>query len=543
MSGSVTHESGKGTTHGGGGGTFGTTDESNTSTQISKILAWAETQIKSTAWSGRCQAFVARAYQAGTGNIASASSAKLARELWMKKGTANDLKPPAGAAVYFTGTPVNGILYGHVALSAGDGLIYDPVDHVYKSYLTKNMHNGYLGWGWNGGTRPTGASEKKDASNASYGGGSTENTALDILTGNQNSEKETVEISTVSVINETGTLTGKSSSSIGDLTGDDDMFLLIQGNDRIYKPLIADDVHVIWERTGAPGKMTFSFADIDGMDISEGNAVAFRYRQKKVFFGYIFTLERDSDREKVSVTCYDQLRYFKNKDNFVYHAKYSDMLKNNICKKYGFRMGTIEDTGYCIPTRLEDGSLFDICEDAASFTLLNNGKRFILFDDFGGICLRSMENMLLPILLDYDTTGKWTMKSTIDSDVANRIVLKKDNNETGVRELTIVNDGETQKKWGILVLEEDADENSTASEIQAKAKSLLKYYNRLNKTFRAEQCIGDIRVRGGSLLPAYFDIGNGKKIQNLMIVNKVEHTFSETVHTMDLHLFGGDFSA
>lgn len=523
----------------------------NTS-RLSKIIEYAESKLGSREFHGLCQAFVYRAVSAGIGEHTSQPTAKKARESWMLSGTKKDLKPPAGAAVYFYGTGPDAFIYGHVALSAGNGYIYDPVDTVKKVKLKQNMNGGYLGYGWEGGVSLFaesllyGDSSGSAGSSAGTSGsftGTSGNSALDILTGNQNSEKETVEISTVSVINETGTLTGKSSSSIGDLTGDDDMFLLIQGNDRIYKPLIADDVHVIWERTGAPGKMTFSFADIDGMDISEGNAVAFRYRQKKVFFGYIFTLERDSDREKVSVTCYDQLRYFKNKDNFVYHAKYSDMLKNNICKKYGFRMGTIEDTGYCIPTRLEDGSLFDICEDAASFTLLNNGKRFILFDDFGGICLRSMENMLLPILLDRDTTGKWTLKSTIDSDVANRIVLKKDNNETGVRELTIVNDGETQKKWGILVLEEDADENSTASEIQSKAKSLLKYYNRLNKTFRAEQCIGDVRVRGGSLLPAYFDIGNGMKIQNLMIVNKVEHTFSETVHTMDLHLFGGDFSA
>lgn len=353
----------------------------------------------------------------------------------------------------------------------------------------------------------------------------------------------TKEITTVVIKSETGSLSKKNSSGISKTEADSDIFLPIQGNDRIYKPLIVGDIKVTRERTGAPGKMTFAYADVDGINISEGNTVAFRYKSNKVFFGYIFTFDRDSDKEKVSVTCYDQLRYFKNKDNFVYNAKYSDMLKNNICNKYGFKIGTIEDTGYKIPSRFADGTLFDICSDASSTTLLNNGRRYILYDDFGEICLNSMENMILPILVDKDTAGKWTLKSTIDSDVYNRIVLKRDNSETGERELYIANDSSTQHMWGVLALEEDADENSSTAAIKAKTKALLKYYNRPNRTFKVNDCIGDYRVRGGSMLVVNFDIGNGQEIKNLMIVNKVEHTFSDGLHTMDMDLNGGDFTA
>lgn len=353
----------------------------------------------------------------------------------------------------------------------------------------------------------------------------------------------TKEITSVVVKSETGSLSKKTGSDIGKLQDKSDMFLLIQGNDRIYQPLIVEDIKVTRERTGAPGKITFAYADVDGINISEGNAVAFRYKNNKVFFGYIFTFERDSDKEKVSVTCYDQLRYFKNKDTFVYNSKYSEMLRNNICNKYGFKIGKIEDTGYKIPTRLEDGSLFDICSQAAGLTLLNNGRQYILYDDFGEICLRNMENMMLPILIDKDTAGKWTLKSTIDSEVYNRIVLKRDNSDTGERELYVANDSNTQRMWGVLTNEEDADENSSVSALKARAKALLKYYNRPNQTFKVTDCIGDYRVRGGSILVVNFELSNGQKIKSLMIVNKVEHTFSDGLHTMDLDLYGGDFSA
>ncbi len=507
-------------------------------TQLEKILSWANERIGSSEFHNYCQKFVYHAVAAGIGEHDPSISAKVAREKWMIKGTSASLKPPAGAAVYFIGTGIKGALNGHVALSIGNGYIIDPVTTIQKTKLRRDMNGGYLGWGWEGGTAPEGSqtftSSVGDVAGV-YNNTNTSAASADV--------SKSVEITTVTIKSEIGSIAGKQSSSISGIADSSDIFLLIDGDDKIYKPYIVGDIKVTRERTGAPSKMTFSYVDIDGMNISEGNAVAFRFRNNKVFFGYIFALDSDSDKEQISVTCYDQLRYFKNKDSFVYSAKYSDMLKNNICKKYGFKTGIIEDTGYKIPTRLEDGSLFDICAQAENSTHLSSGSRFVLFDDFGSICLRNMKNLILPLLIDKDTTGKWTLKRTIDSNVYNRIVIKKDNNETGERELYIANDSETQKKWGVLTLEEDAEDDAGASEMKSKAKSMLKYYNRLNQTFNVEKCIGDCRVRGGSSLLVAFDLGNGRKIRNLMIVDKVEHTFSDNYHFMDMNLYGGDYSA
>lgn len=511
-------------------------------TQVEKIIAFAEKKLGSSEFRGRCQAFVWNAVAAGIGNHDTSYSAKIARGKYMKKNTSGNLTPPVGAAVYFNGTGSDGYKYGHVALSAGNGYIYDPVSTIKKLRLTAGMNGGYLGWGWDGGIVPEGV---KDYTGTTLKPSSGESDIASVTSYSDSSgnTKKNVEITTVSVKSETEKISKKDSSGIIDIGDSSELFLLIDGDDRIYKPHIVGDIKVSKEQKGAPGKMTFSYVDIEGMNISEGNAVAFRYKNEKVFFGYIFSFDSDSDREKVTVTCYDQLRYFKNKDCFVYNAKYSDMLRNNICNKYGYKTGIIEDTEYKIPTRFEDGSLFDICADASDFTLLNTGRIFVLYDDFGKICLRSLENMILPLLIDKDTTGKWTLKSTIDNDVYNRIVIKRDNNNTGERELYIANSSETQKKWGVLTLEEQADEDDTPTGLKSKANALLSFYNRPNRTFDVDKCIGDCRVRGGSLLLCDFDLGNGKKIKNWMVVDKVEHTFSDNYHFMDLKLYGGDYTA
>ncbi len=513
------------------------------STQLQKILDWAESKRGSTEYHGYCQKFVYWAVTAGIGEHESSSTAAQARSKWMKKNTAGDMNPPAGAAVYFRGTGLAYNKAGHVALSAGNGYIYDPVITIVKHKFGKYDNGGYLGWGWEGGKIPDGARTSAGLSGSSdsginigvnsYGNGT--------YSSSENSKSETVEISSVVVKNESGNIGRKNSSGIISAESSDDIFLLIQGDDKIYRPLVTDEIKVTRERTGAPGKMTFSYVDIEGMKISEGSAVAFRYKNKKIFYGYIFILERDSEREKVSVTCYDQLRYFKNKDSFVYNKKYSDLVKF-ICNKYKLKTGTIEDTSYVIPERLEDGSLFDICTNAAGFTRLSNGKTFALYDDFGAICLKNIENMMLKILIDKDVTGGWKLKESIDSDVYNRIVVRKDNNQTGERELYIANDSTTQQKWGVLAYEDDAGE-SGASALKARAEALLKYYNRPNKTFSVSNCLGHTDVRGGSSMIVAFDLGNGDKIQNLMIVNKVEHTFSDGGHFMDMNLYGGAFNA
>ena len=96
--------------------------------------------------------------------------------------------------------------------------------------------------------------------------------------------------------------------------------LLIQNNDKVYQPILEDSVDWKTEREGTPGQISFKIIDDGTLKIEEGNAVSLKKDNKSIFYGFIFTINRSKEKE-ISITAYDQLRYLKNKDTYVYTNK------------------------------------------------------------------------------------------------------------------------------------------------------------------------------------------------------------------------------
>ena len=117
-------------------------------------------------------------------------------------------------------------------------------------------------------------------------------------------------------------------------------------------PAVLEGIEWSAERSGAPGQLTFKVLEDNKLKISEGNAVRFKYKGKKVFFGFIFSRQTDGGGE-VSVTAYDQLRYFKNKETYVFEDKTLTQIIKRIASDFGLRKGSLEDTKYKIPHRVE----------------------------------------------------------------------------------------------------------------------------------------------------------------------------------------------
>ncbi len=287
------------------------------------------------------------------------------------------------------------------------------------------------------------------------------------------------------------------------------------------------------------GKLTFKVLQDNLLSFTEGNAVRFKYNNNNTFYGFAFTKKRDKN-PLITVTAYDQLRYFKNKDTYVYKNKSADEVVKMLANDFLLNTGILEQTGYKIASRVESNkTLFDIAQTAIDLTTQTKGEVYVLYDDFGKICLKSIERMKLGLVIDEETGENFDYTSSIDSDTYNQIKVTYDNKNTGKREVYMAKDTSHINEWGVLQYFDTIDENTNG---QAKVNALLKLYNQKTRKLEIKNAIGDIRVRGGSLVIVKMNLGD-VKLQNFMLVEKVKHIFKNNEHFMNLTLRGGEFIA
>jgi hypothetical protein len=211
-----------------------------------------------------------------------------------------------------------------------------------------------------------------------------------------------------------------------------------------------------------------------------------------------------------------------------------------ISQNFNLKTGFIEDTGLKIPSRVEDNKcMVDIIQTALDLTLQTKKQMFVLFDDFGKIALRNVENMKINVLIDKETAENLSYTSSIDNDTYNKIKLSYENKDTGKREIFIAQDSANMNTWGILQYFETIDANVNG---KVKADALLSLYNNKKRSLTINGAFGDVRIRAGCSLPVNLDLGD-VLVKNFMIVEKVTHTFKESSHFMDLTLRGGVINA
>lgn len=252
-----------------------------------------------------------------------------------------------------------------------------------------------------------------------------------------------------------------------------------------------------------------------------------------VFYGYIFSIDGGVE-EAVKITCYDQLRYLMASDTCIYTNITASELVREIAAKFQLKIGRIDDTEYRIPTLSEDNQkLMDMICKALDMTLINTGKNYVFFDDFGALTIRNVEDFLLDFIIgDYSLMTDFSHKVSIDSDTYNVIKLYKDNEETGMREVYEERDSANIAKWGVLQLCQSVDEEMGDAQISEMLKNLSTIKNRETRSLKIE-ALGDIRVRGG----CYVQIQIAEYgINQPFLVDECTHSFDGVNHTMSLEL-------
>lgn len=314
-----------------------------------------------------------------------------------------------------------------------------------------------------------------------------------------------------------------------------DIKLFIESGGKVFEPSVESGIQVTWERTNSCGKMTFKVlkSTQNNFSFNEGDVCKLYYDEKPVFFGYVFTKKRDREG-RIDVTCYDNLRYLKNKYTYVFEKKTASQIIKMLCADFQLPMGEIEDTKYVIPSLIkEKTTALDTCLTALQETLVNTGKMYVLYDDCGKITLKNCESMKSNTLIYNEVAENFNYTSSIDSNTYNSIVLyykEKDNTLKPYK----ASSQATIKQWGVLRYFEEVKNQTIA---QNKADSLLKLYNRKTRELTINGIIGDPKIRGGSMIPVKLNLGD-IVTNNYMLVQKVTHKFEKDYYTMDVTVEG-----
>ena len=313
------------------------------------------------------------------------------------------------------------------------------------------------------------------------------------------------------------------------------MLLTIQHNNSVFSPPVLEGVQIEWERKGTPGKLTFTTVKVkDGnMDFVEGDPVCFYYDNKPVFMGYVFTKKRTREHH-IEVTCYDQLRYLKNKYTYVFENKTATQIIKALCNDFGLYIGSMDNTNYVIPAIAEENSAaIDIMLSVLEETLVNTGQMFVLYDDFGKMTLKNVANMFSEVLICDETAENFDYSSSIDKETYNSVVLYYKDEQNGLK-IYHAFDNQNISQWGTLRYFEEVKNPSIG---QNKANSLLSLYNRKTRELKISDAFGSTDIRGGTLIPVVLDLGD-VSVKNYMLVDKVTHKFDKDHYTMDLTLEG-----
>ncbi len=312
-----------------------------------------------------------------------------------------------------------------------------------------------------------------------------------------------------------------------------DARLEITQNGKVFE--ITPEENLRWEtfRKLTPSKLTFTLP-VTGFTPAEGDKVSFFVGDKGVFCGFIISYVKNGFTGKYQVTAYDSLRYLKNKDNMVYENKKASELLKMIATQFLLKTNIIDDTKYVLPYRVEDSkTLFDIIETALDLTYENTGEEYVLYDDFGGLSLVKLSALQTNLLIDETSFENYTLTSGIDNSY-NKIKLLHENKNKSLRQITVTEDKDLQKKYGVLQYFSHINGDENGSRV---AEKLLEKFKNPQKTLTISGVTGDIRVRAGA--GVYLDIPEHK---GLMTVQKAIHIFAENAHTMELSLKGGDFT-
>lgn len=298
--------------------------------------------------------------------------------------------------------------------------------------------------------------------------------------------------------------------------------------------IVEGDLSISTERTGTPSSMDFTVVLKGDLAFELGDIVRYSVDGTLIFYGYIFTIQPDR-WGKCYVLAYDRLRYLKTNASYAFYALTAGDIIKQIAGDLQLDVGAIEDTGYKIPSLVENNkSCMDIIQDALNQTLLNTGILYIFYDDGDGLALRAAGVWYSDIILgDKSLVTDFSYQMSIDTNVYNSVKLAQPNESTGKADVVVVQDSANIERWGLLQLYQSVDTDLNEAQLAERAKQTLSYYNKVRRTLVLES-IGIDGLRAGMMIRVLLPTVGMESIAAWVLLESVYHVYSNGLHTMEL---------
>ena len=285
-------------------------------------------------------------------------------------------------------------------------------------------------------------------------------------------------------------------------------------------------------RTGSPGTLKFTVIKAGDLSFFEGDVVRFSVAGRLQFYGWVFTKIKDR-WGVIQVTCYDRIRYLKANASYAFYKQKAGDIIRQIAGDLAIEVGELADTGYAIPSLIEENqSCMDIIQSAVQQTLLNTGKVYVFYDNGSGLALQEAEQLKTEVIIgDKSLLTDYSYKTDIDAQTYNYVKLSRPDEATGGADVYVAEDSANIAQWGLLQLYQTVDGSANAAQIEEQAKIMLKYYNRRMRTLSVN-ALGVVGLRAGQMVlmnvPGLGDIN----LNQYVLLERVTHTYKNDSHTM-----------
>lgn len=118
---------------------------------------------------------------------------------------------------------------------------------------------------------------------------------------------------------------------------------------------------------------------IPAVSCNLGDIISFYQNDKQLFYGYVFTLQKDTESSVIAVTCYDRGIYLKrNEGTYKFTSMTPEAIAKRVCADFGIEVGSFAVTDIKISRNFVGVSLYGILQTAYTLATESTGEKYMV---------------------------------------------------------------------------------------------------------------------------------------------------------------------